>query len=300
MLLTISSSESMFEKDESPCKAAERSAQASPSDAMSHPTHRSSSTTEKPFFIMDWLEQVDPKAIALAQQILQTPQKHATPTIKADPSSSLKEVRKDLFTPNPSHFLQRSISIGNGYNAKGIQKARQGDWEKALDCWNNALEIRSQILGESHVDVANTLNNIGIALGKLNRSEEAIVSLHRALEIRIDHYGPEHAEVAATLHNIGNIYQLHGDFEAAIHYFCQCKLLQENIFGSSDNVEVARACIAMGHTYFRAEAFLDAREAYTDALLIFQHIGLPDDDPEVQATIDDIRDLDQNILYRQH
>jgi hypothetical protein len=57
--------------------------------------------------------------------------------------------------------------MSNGWNAKGLEKARHGKWEQALSCWQNALEIRRQVLGESHSDVANTWNNIGIALGKL-------------------------------------------------------------------------------------------------------------------------------------
>lgn len=308
MLVTIASTESLVDNDPSPRKqCVERSSQASPSDVRSlNPIHFTSGPIksgtieahEKPFFIMDWLEHVDPKAIELAQQILQTPRKHVPSSSEETPEGgALKEVQKDLFTPaTPSHFLQRSIAIGNGYNAKGIQKAQQGAWEDALSCWNNALEIRTQILGASHVDVANTYNNIGIALGKLGRCDEAVASLHRALDIRVEHYGgPEHAQVAATLHNIGNVYQQTGNLEAAIQYFCQCKLLQEKIFDSSNHVEVARACIAIGHTYFRADALLDAREAYADALCILARVGLPEHDPEVQATVNDIHDLDQKI-----
>jgi hypothetical protein len=66
-------------------------------------------------------------------------------------------------------------------------------------------------------------------------------------------------------------------------------------------VEVARSCIAIGHTYFQGDALLDAREAYLDALSIFQRVRLPDSDPEVQSTLCDIRDLEKKIaLQKQH
>jgi tetratricopeptide (TPR) repeat protein len=303
----------------------ERSSQASPSDIMSHPLNSSntnpdlmnegSDELEKPFFIMDWLEQVDPMSIELAQKLLSrsSAARKRIPSLEngADlptisTALSLNDLRDDGLTPSipsaSSHFLQRSVAIGNGYNAKGIEKARLGLWDEALSCWNSALEIRTQILSESHIDVANTCNNIGIALGKLNRFKEAIASLNRALEIRVRHNGgPEHVQVAATLHNMGNVYQQTGDLESAIQYFCQCKLLQEAIFGTSDHVEVARSCIAMGHTYFQGDALLDAREAYLDALSIFHRVGLPDSDPEVQSTLCDIRDLEKKIAsQKQH
>lgn len=304
MLLSIASSGSMIDTHLSPCnQELVRSSQSSPSGVMTHDNDSAVLKTVmtgseiKPFFIMDWLEQVDPSAIALAQQILQSPRK-LTISDNAIVESPPDEMRKDIFTSaTPSHFLLRSIAIGNGYNAKGIQKARLGAWGDALASWDNALEIRTQVLGESHLDVANTCNNIGIALGKLNRFEEAISSLHRALDIRIKHFGLKHVEVAATLHNVGNVYQQTGDLEAAIHSFCRCKLLLETIHATSDHVEVARACIAIGHTYFRADALLDAREAFVDALSIFERIRLPDHDPEVQATVHDIRDLDNLLQY---
>jgi tetratricopeptide (TPR) repeat protein len=307
-----------------------RSSQVSPSDVQ-HPLQsndNNANSAHQPnegsdevdmFLVLagldQWLEHVDPTAIELAQQLLSRPssvKERALPSITKDSgmatistSMSLNDLQKDAFAKSrpstASHFLQRSISIANGYNAKGIDKARLGQWEEALSCWNSALEIRTQVLTDTHVDVANTCNNIGIALGKLNRFSEAIASLHRALDIRIQHNGgPEHAQVAATLHNIGNVYQQTGDLESAIQYFCQCKVLQETIFGGSDHVEVARSCVALGHTYFQGDALLDAREAYMDALAIFNRVGLPRNNPEVQTTLLDIRDLDKKIGLQNH
>jgi Tetratricopeptide repeat len=260
----------------------------------------------KPFFIMDFLEQVDPAAMELAQKVLKTPQKTTTHDTKKPEGSRgvcKDEVTKDLFSTvsgaPTSVFFQRSIATGNGYNAKGIQKARQGDWEDALACWESALEIRMQVLGASHIDTANCCNNIGIAYGKLNLFDQAVAFLERALEIRKEHYGSEHPEVAATLHNLGNIYQQEGNYEAAIEYFLQCKSLQEAMLGGSDHIEIARACIAIGHTYYQAEVFDDARAAYMDALYIFHRVGLNEHDPEVQAALKDVQDLDLTIHVTQ-
>jgi hypothetical protein len=263
----------------------------------------------KPFFIFDWLDQVKPDDLERARKILQTSKNSSRSTSEGNDTE--ENVRKEPFpasTPcnsttlsspktGVSHFLQRSIAIGNGWNARGLQKAKKGVWNEALACWENALEVRTQVLGEIHIDVANTCNNIGIALGKLGRFEEAVSTLHRALDIRTGHYGKEHSEVAATLHNIGNVLHQAGDLEAAIQCFCETKLLQEHLLGP-DHVQVARACIAMGHIYYQAEEFKDAREAYLDALSIFERAGVPLTDVEVRSTRADIAQIDRVLFAR--
>jgi hypothetical protein len=142
----------------------------------------------KPFFIFDWLDEVKPDDLERARKMLQTSKKSSGSITEENDSE--ENVRKESFpakTPSNSttmspktgvsHFLQRSIAIGNGWNARGLQKAKKGAWSEALVCWENALEVRTQVLGEMHIDVANTCNNIGIALGKLDRFEEAVSTL---------------------------------------------------------------------------------------------------------------------------
>ena len=192
-----------------------------------------------------------------------------------------------------SPFKKRSIAIGNGYNAKGLAKAKKGSWESALACWENALEIRTQVLGETHPDVANTCNNIGIALGKLERYDAAIEVLERALELRAKYYGTrEHVEVAATLHNIGNVLHAAQDCAGAIQCFWDAKLLQEQLLGPN-HVQVARACVAIGNVYYEAMQHEDAREAYCDALQIFSNANLPQTHPEVMAIREDLQDIER-------
>jgi len=194
--------------------------------------------------------------------------------------------------PPISPFRKRSIAIGNGYNAKGLAKAKKGNWESALACWENALEIRQQVLGETHPDVANTCNNIGIALGKLGRFDAAIEVLERALELRARYYGTrEHVEIAATLHNIGNVLHAARDCAGAIQCFWDAKLLQEQLLGVN-HIQVARSCVAIGNVYYEEHQYEDAREAYLDALQIFANASLPQTHPEVLAIQADLQDIE--------
>jgi hypothetical protein len=232
---------------------------------------------EKPFFIMDWLEELDPLDLDLARRRLlqHGRQHHSSPLfatahyVKPDKDDWAANIRRVLFplfprkapmepeeptSPEPERpvssrqqhssptstmtcfgalgqpslirkstppsspnatFRERSINIGNIWNARGLHKAEKDQWASALKCWRNALEIRIQVLGESHVDVANTWNNYGIALGKVaasemdavshgrleaatveSRYEDAVFALENALRLRTLHFGRNHTEVA--------------------------------------------------------------------------------------------------------
>lgn len=346
------------------------------------------SVMPKPFFVMDWLQEFDPRDLELARQILTTPKKgqqqpyersKSTPTLRPPPrvSSQAPQARSSINLPQLNHkeddsicrqlypssspsspaselgnngnvagstgisisratsatsvvsttssniepevdvtspiqnrtitatssfnmspFKKRSIAIGNGWNAKGLAKAKKGSWEAAVACWENALEIRTQVLGETHPDVANTCNNIGIALGKLGRYDAAIEILERALELRAKHYGTrEHAEIAATLHNIGNVLHAAQDCAGAIQCFWDAKLLQEQLLGPN-HVQVARACVAIANVYYEAQQYEDAREAYYDALQIFTKAGLSERHPEIVAIRQDLQEIERVLKSR--
>jgi tetratricopeptide (TPR) repeat protein len=272
----------------------ERSSTASPSSVASPPWEKEEGIKEVPFFIMDFLEHMDPQSIALAQKLLQQkPPRNPTRLPRLSRNSEEEKDYPPSIQPRegditPSPFLQRSIYMGNKYNARGIEKAQKGEWDAALVQWKDALEIRSQIYGPSHIDVANVCNNIGIAYGKLHQYSNALLYLHRAFDIRIDQ---GYDEVAITLHNIGNIYQQMNELTIAIQYFVQCKRLQEEMI-PTPHMDVARTCISIGHTYCSAQAYDDAREAYGDALAIFQEMEIPWEHPEYAATRADVQAME--------
>lgn len=191
-----------------------------------------------------------------------------------------------------SPFRKQSEAVGAGWNAKGLQKATKQDWEGALQCFENALQIRIQVLGDNHKDVANTMNNAGIALGRLDREEEAMGHLEKALKIRTLLHGTEHADVAATLHNIGNVRQQMADYQGALESFTEARRIQEHLLGDSC-AQLARAWNAIGHVHFEAQDFTEARDAYTHALDAFRRAGRPEDDIEVGHIKLDLEEVEQ-------
>jgi tetratricopeptide (TPR) repeat protein len=175
-----------------------------------------------------------------------------------------------------------------------------------LACWDNALEIRIQILGHQHLDVANTYNNRGIALGKLGLWQAAVTSLESALTIRKFVLGMEDSQVAATMHNLANVHHQAGDLQGAIRLLAQSKGIYhqhiqkmspqpQQTFKSQE--QLARANVAMGHVYWEARQFGDAANAYLDALHIYKQLGVSETDHHVQEIRQDLQQL-QPLMAR--
>jgi tetratricopeptide (TPR) repeat protein len=62
--------------------------------------------------------------------------------------------------------------------------------------------------------------------------------------------------MANVLHQVGNL-------QAALEVFGQAKALHPN---ATDPIQTARICTAMGHVYYQAKQWVDARDAFQDAL----------------------------------
>lgn len=279
----------------------------SPNTVVSKPNNR--------FYVMDWLEQIDEMAMEQAKSVikannLSTPVKPPKRNYQDAPARDGVESTSKNNTPprhpdravqrniaaNLSPYKRRSEAIGNGWNAKGLQKAKIGEWEDALLCWENALEIRLQILGENHSDVSNTLNNMGIALGRLGRCDEAMTLLNRALKIRTRVHGANvhHLEIAATLHNIGNVFQQMKDYDGALRCFEETKRAQVAILSEHD-VLVARTENAIGHLNYECNRFEEALDAYESARDIFQLAGFSEGNAEFDSVLLDVEDAKEAI-----
>jgi tetratricopeptide (TPR) repeat protein len=208
--------------------------------------------------------------------------------------------RRNLQKQTQSLF-ERSLWMAQCWTEKGLKAASTAvtdqDWQRALDCWDNALEIY-QTLTPNHTQVANVQNNRGIALGKLKRSNLALQALYQALQIRQLELQEVRTTssllvVVSTLHNIANVQQEVGNLSEALRVLVQAKHTLWNTNTTTKEAEnnghkddcsdrskwhqSARLCVAMGHLYYQAEHWKDAKEAYNDAQAVYQQL-LADDD----------------------
>jgi tetratricopeptide (TPR) repeat protein len=74
-----------------------------------------------------------------------------------------------------------------------------GRGDEALECYDQALDIRLACLGDNDLRVADTYHNKGALLCEEDRPDEAMECLEEALRIRELHYGEEHVSCADTM-----------------------------------------------------------------------------------------------------
>merc|ERR1712194_171584 len=88
----------------------------------------------------------------------------------------------------------------------GIQKklaimyVANGDYEKSITCYEDALTIEKEKLGNDHNHVANTYNKLGIVYGIIGRYGKAIRCYNESLRITQLHLGENDPLVAEILY----------------------------------------------------------------------------------------------------
>ncbi len=125
--------------------------------------------------------------------------------------------------------LQRAVDL----NHQALALNEQGRFEQALPLAEEALRIREQVLGPTHLDVAASLNTLGLILHQLLRLELAERHMNRALTIRERARGPIDPDVAENLTNKARIMYAGGNFVEAQRVLEKARDTYEKTLGVS-------------------------------------------------------------------
>ncbi|PKQ62544.1 hypothetical protein BZG02_12560 [Labilibaculum filiforme] len=178
-----------------------------------------------------------------------------------NPDKSI-EYAKEIVILNASNPIEKSASL---YNLGNLYR-RVNNYRLALDCQNQALEIRKTINDQQ--GIASSLNNIGEIYKTLNKSDEALIHLNRSLEIRKE--SGTQKEVAYTLNNIGSVFWLKKDYGNALEYYLKALEIRSELGDKSD---IASSLNNLGNVYKNLNKPNKALDYYSKALEIREEIG---------------------------
>lgn len=82
-----------------------------------------------------------------------------------------------------------------------------GCFSQAKPLYIEALNLRRELLGDSHPDIAQTLNNLAAFYVAQGLYSQAETYLFAALDIFKFNLGDEHEQIANYLNNIGEVYR---------------------------------------------------------------------------------------------
>jgi len=99
----------------------------------------------------------------------------------------------------------------------GRQYWRQGQDERSIECYEEALRLDLSLKGENHQDVAQDYDNIGVAYKGMGEYDRAIEYYRKAIAI-LEGISPEHILLPAPYNHIGIAYGYKGDYRRAVEY----------------------------------------------------------------------------------
>lgn len=181
------------------------------------------------------------------------------------------------------------LASANLFNNEAAVRRSQGEHDDAIRLHEQALELREQILGPEHPDVATSLSNLGLVFtdqGELARARE----LHeRALAIRERTLGPDHPNVASSLDNLGGVARAMGEYETARELHERALGIWERTMGP-EHPGVALSLSSLAVVYLRLGDDAAATKAAERALAI-REAQLGPEHPDVAMTLDVLASL---------
>ncbi|HZL11950.1 MAG TPA: CHAT domain-containing tetratricopeptide repeat protein [Prolixibacteraceae bacterium] len=121
------------------------------------------------------------------------------------------------FTQNIKMSVSDSL-LSLKLQEKGITAGRLGDFEEAINQFDQLYNVRLDVYGSSSYKLASPLVNMGIQYKNLRNLDKAIEVYKRAEQLYIAEYGEDYAVLGIVFTNIGNIYGLNGDYNKALEY----------------------------------------------------------------------------------
>ncbi|MCP3963778.1 MAG: serine/threonine protein kinase [bacterium] len=160
-------------------------------------------------------------------------------------------------------------------DAVGQVYAGLGFYDEARSYLERAYELRRQLFGEEHAEVARSLQSLALAVAQQGHDKEAEALYERTLALRRELLG-DHPETAEALNELGSLLRRKGDYDRAEAMHREAVAIQHQLL-SSDDPELATTLNHLALTVFlkgepaRAEAMLRDALAIQRRSLDAQH-----------------------------
>ncbi|MCC7504812.1 MAG: tetratricopeptide repeat protein [Saprospiraceae bacterium] len=155
------------------------------------------------------------------------------------------------------------------WNGLGVVEEIRGNWAKAIEHYQKALQLREQI-GEPRL-VAASLNNLGVAYENLGEYDNALAYHRRNLDIV--RQLRDTVRIARAHLNIAGVYERFGFYPEAFDEANNARYLQEA--RHENGYELAKTYTMLGHVRYETGLWLEAARWYRESLRLRQALDDP-------------------------
>ena len=132
------------------------------------------------------------------------------------------DIQKDPDSPETATYLS---------NLAVLHRSK-GDNEKALELYNDALEIRMNLLGPIHAATATSYNSIGALYSRMGERDKALTFLETALDIRRTVLGNGHPDTAVSLNNLAKWHEGERNYDRALEFYIEALSVEDSILNN--------------------------------------------------------------------
>lgn len=157
---------------------------------------------------------------------------------------------------------------------------QQGQYSQAELYYNQAYQIRRQLLTPGHEDIVGSLNNLSAAYFFQGKYQMARPLCEQLVAIYETVLGKEHPELATCLINLGLVAMAEGKYGLAEKYYAEAHAIRQTVFGPHHAL-TGNSLSHLGSVYLEQKRFAAASQSLSEALAILEkNLGLEHPDLE--------------------
>ena len=167
--------------------------------------------------------------------------------------------------------------VATGLNNLATLYYSQGRYSKAKPLFEEALNMREQLLGAEHPDVAQSRKALANLCNTQGNYEKAESLYTEVLALRMRLLGDEHPDVASSLHDLAGVYYSQGRYgnaealDTAETLYQEALALRKKLLGNS-HLDVAQSLNDLADLYRLLNQYEEAELFCLKALKIREHV----------------------------
>lgn len=186
-------------------------------------------------------------------------------------------------------FGEECKQVADVWHQVGSIGYRQVNYDKAIQNWEKALEIRLKVLAPDHRDLIRSYNNLGGVYFDQGQYDKSIECAQKSLAILLKTLGPDHPEVANSYNILGVLFYIKKEYDKSIENHQKSLDILFKIKGP-DHTEVATSYQNIGNSFNSKGSYDKAMEHHQKALEIRLKVLGPDH-PDVATSYQNIGSL---------